>query len=57
MKSLNVNKLKVPDGISVKFVKMWGDIIDCHIANAIIKDIPDNKFSENAKTANARAVF
>ena len=50
IKSLNLNKAKVPDGISAEFVKMC-DIIDCHIANIINKDIINNKFSKNAKTA------
>ena len=48
MKSLNINKAKGPDGISAKFVKTSGNIIDCHIANIINKDISNNKFSENA---------
>ena len=45
IKSLNINKAKGPDGISAKFVKTSGDIIDCHIANIINKDISNNKFS------------
>ena len=48
---------KGPDGISAKFVKMSGDIIDCHIAVIINKDISNNKFSENAKTATVRPIF
>ena len=54
MKSLNINKAKVPDGISANFVKISADIIGCHIAN---KDISNNKFSENAKTATVRPTF
>ena len=45
----NINKAKGPDGISAKFVKILADIID--VANLINKDISNNKFSENAKTA------
>ena len=45
MKSLNINKAKGPDGISAKFVKTSGNIIDCHIANIINKGISNNKFS------------
>ena len=31
IKSLNINKAKVPDGISLKFVKISADIIDSYI--------------------------
>ena len=48
---------KGPDGISAKFVKMSADIIDCHIAVIINKDISNNKFSENAKTATVSPIF
>ena len=48
IKSLNINEAKGPHGISAKFVKISADIIDCHIANIINKDISNNKFSENA---------
>ena len=57
IKSVNVNKAKGPDGISAKFAKISADIIDCHIANIISKDISENTYSENAKTANVRAIF
>ena len=57
IKSLNINKAKGPDGISAKFVKISADIIDCHIANIINKDISNNKFSENAKSATVRPIF
>ena len=33
------------------------DIIDCHIADIINKDISNNKFSANAKTATVRLIF
>ena len=39
------------------FGKISADIIDCHIANIINKDISNNKFSENAKTATLRSIF
>ena len=42
---------------SPKFVKISADIIDCHIANIINKDISNNKFSENAETATVRPIF
>ena len=57
IKSLNVNKAKGPDEISAKFVKISTDIIDCHIANIINKDISNNKFSENAKTTTVGPIF
>ena len=57
IKSLNINKAKGPDGISAKFLKISADIIDCHIANIINKDISNNKFSENAETATVRLIF
>ena len=57
IKSLNINQEKRPDGISAKFVKISAEIIDCHIANIINKDISNNKFSENGKTATVRPIF
>ena len=32
-------------------------VLHCHIANIIIKDISDIKYSENAKTATVRLIF
>ena len=57
IKSLNINKAKGPDGISPKFIKILADIIDCHIANIINKDLSNKIFSENAKTATVRPIF
>ena len=57
MNSLNVNKTKGPDGISVKFVKMSADVIDCHLANIINNDISLNEYFEHAKTATVRPIF
>ena len=57
IKSLNTNKAKVPDGISLKFVKISADIIDSYIASIINKDISNKKFSENSKTATVRPIF
>ena len=54
---LSINNAKGPVGISAKFVKISADIIDCHIANIINKDISNNKFSENAKTTTVRPIF
>ena len=52
-----MNKAKSLDRIFAKFVKISADIIDCHIANIINKDIFNNKFSENAKTVAVRPIF
>ena len=57
MKSLNINKAKGPDGISAKFVKISADFIVYYIANITNKDISNNKFFENAKTATIRSFF
>ena len=38
-------------------MKILADIIDCYLANIINKDISNNKFSENAKTATVRPIF
>ena len=57
IKSLNVNKAKVPEGISAKFVKMLANVIDCHLANIINNDISSNKSSKHAKTATVRPIF
>ena len=57
MNSLNVNKTKGPDGISVKSVKMSAGVIDCHLANVINNDISLNKYFEQAKTATVRPIF
>ena len=56
IKSLNINKAKGPHGTAARFVKTSADIINCHIANIINKDISNNKFSENAKTATVRPI-
>ena len=56
IKSLNINKAKGPHGTATRFVKTSADIIDCHIANIINKDISNNKFSENAKAATVRPI-
>ena len=42
IKFQNINKVKGPDGISARFVKISADIIGCHIADIINKDISNN---------------
>ena len=57
IKSLNVNQTKVVDGISAMFIKMFADLIDCHVVNIINKSICDNNYFENNKTANVRPIY
>ena len=57
IKSLNVSKTKGPNGISAKFVKVFVDIIYCHITNITNKEISHDKYSESANTVNLRAIF
>ena len=40
-----------PDGILIKIIKTGRNFIDYHKINIIYKDLDNNKFSENAKTA------
>ena len=57
IKSLHLNKAKGSNGISVKFVKMSANVIDCHLANRINNDISSNKYSKHVKTATVRPIF
>ena len=57
IKSLNVNKVKGPDRVSVKFVKTSANVIDCHLANIVNNNISLNKYSKQAKTARVRPIF
>ena len=57
IKSLNFNKATGPDGIPEKFIRMSANVIDSHLTNIIDKDIDQNNYSENAKTANVKPVF
>ena len=52
MKSLNPRKVTGLDGIP--FLKIARNVIDLHLTNIINRDIKENKFSENAKTALVR---
>ena len=56
-KSLDTNKVLVPDGIPAKFVQMSANVIDCHLSNIIACDISKNKYSGHAKTATVRRIF
>ena len=54
IKSLNPRKATGPDGIPVKILKIARNVTDLHLTNIINRDIKENKFSEDAKTALVR---
>ena len=43
-----------PDGVPVKILKIARNFIDSHLTNILNRDIKENKFSEDAKTALVR---
>ena len=45
-----------PDGIPVKILKIARNFIDSHLTNILNRDIKENKFSEDAKTALVRSL-
>ena len=57
IKSLNPNKATGPDRITLKIIKTDAKVIDSHLAHIINKDLKENKFSENAKTALVRPIY
>ena len=57
IKSLNPRKATGPDGIPVKILKIARNVIDSHLTNIINRDIKENKFSEDAKTALVRPLY
>ena len=57
IKSLNPNKATGPDHIPLKIIKTAANVIDSHLAHIINKDLKENKFSENAKTALVRPIY
>ena len=54
IKSLNPRKATGPDGIPVKILKITRNVIDSHLTNIVNRDIKENKFLEDAKTALVR---
>ena len=54
IKSLNPRKATGPDGIAVKILIIARNVIDSNLTNIIIRDITENKFSEDPKTALVR---
>ena len=54
IKSLNPRKATEPDDIPIKILKITRNVIDPHLTNIINRDIEENKFSEDAKTALVR---
>ena len=54
IKSLNPRKATRPDRIPVKILNIGRKVIDSDLTNIINRDIKENKFSEDAKTALVR---
>ena len=57
IKSLNPRKATGPDGIPAKVLKIARNVINSHLTNIINRDIKENKFSEDAKTALVRPLY
>ena len=57
IKSLNRRKTTRPDSIPVKILKIARNVIDSQLPNIINRDIKENKFSEDAKTALVRLLY
>ena len=57
IKTLNPREATGPDGIPVKILKIARNVIDSHLTNIINRDIKENKFSEDAKTALVRPLY
>ena len=57
IKSSNPRKATGPDGIPVKILKIARNVIDSHLTNIINRDIEENKFCEDAKTALVRPIY
>ena len=57
IKSLNPRKATGSDGVPVKILKIARNVIDSHLTNIINRDIKENIFSEDAKTALVRLLW
>ena len=57
IKPLNPNKTTGPDHIPLKIINTVANVIDSHLAHIINKDLKENKFPENAKTALVRPIY
>ena len=55
--SLSSDKATGPDGIPVKFIKLYANVIDSHLTNVMNKNIDLSCYSENAKIPNVRPIF
>ena len=51
IKSLNPKKVTGQDNIPIKILKIARNVIDSHLKNTINRDIKENKFIEDAKSA------
>ena len=56
IKSLNPSKVTGSDSVPVKILKIARHVIDSQLTNILNKDIKENKFSEDAKTALVRSL-
>ena len=56
IKSLNPKKTVSSDRIPLKIIKTDANVMDSHLAYIINKDLKENKFSENTKTALVRPI-
>ena len=57
IKPLNPREATGPDGIPVKILKIARNVIVSHLTNIINRDIKEDKFSEDAKTAFVRSLY
>ena len=57
IKPLSPNKTTGLERILLKIIKSAANVIDSHSAYIINKDLKENKFSENAKTALIRPFY
>ena len=57
IKPSNLRKATGPDGVPVNILKITRNVVDSQLTNIINRDIKENKFSEDAKTALVRPLY
>ena len=57
LKLKNPRKATGPDFIPLKVIKFASNVIDSHLYNIIIKNLENNKYLEEPKTALVRPIF
>ena len=57
IKRLSPKKVTGPDGILLKIIKLFADVIDKHLTNIINTDLESSYFSENAKIASVKPIY